>query len=62
MYADDMALVDLLQKDYINASAEYMKHVEELLCWCKNSTLILNRIKTKALVNIHTWQKLQLCL
>ncbi len=33
MYADDTALVGLLQKDDINASAEYMKPDEELLCW-----------------------------
>ncbi len=38
-YADDMALVWLLQKNYINESVEYMKYVEELLGWCKNSAL-----------------------
>ncbi len=62
MYADNMALLVLLQQDDINASSEYMKHVEELLYWCKNSALILNRIKTKELVIIHTRQKLKLCL
>ncbi len=47
MYADNMALLVLLQQDDINASSEYMKHVEELLCWCKNSALILNLNKPR---------------
>ncbi len=55
-YADDMALVGLLQKNDINESVEYMKYVEELLGWCKNSALILNINKTKELVISRTRQ------
>lgn len=33
-YADDMALVGLLQKDNINDLVEYRRYAEEHLGWC----------------------------
>ncbi len=41
-YADDLALVGLLQKKWYKWVGWIYEYVEELLGWCKNSALILN--------------------
>ena len=46
-YADDMALVGLLQKTDPSGEAFYLSHTRALEAWCLNSQLVINVSKTK---------------
>ena len=49
-YADDMALVDLLQNTDPSGEASYLVHIKALEAWCNDSKLEKNVSKTKELV------------
>lgn len=49
-YADDMALVGLLQKSDSYGEASYLAHIKALETWCKDSQLEINVSKTKEFV------------
>lgn len=49
-YADDMALVGLLQAGEIDRTFTYQEHIKAHFEWCQLSALVINVDKTKELV------------